>query len=116
AGDPAALALRRHPGLRHDGDDRRKAFGGRTDDARRLRPARLPDAALRLPDRPGGGRPDPRAGGGKPVPPRHVDQPGRSHGPADQSDLGDAARHRPRGADRAVRAARHGAFSRQRGL
>jgi putative tricarboxylic transport membrane protein len=49
AGDPAALALRRHPRLRRHGDDRRQGLGRRALDARDLRRARLPDAPFDYP-------------------------------------------------------------------
>ena len=90
AGDPAPAALCRHPGLRH---------------ARRLRPAqlvvrpgaavhhrrdRLPDAALRHSGRAGAGRHDPRPARRAAVPPRALDQPGRS------VDLRSRSRFRPR--------------------
>ncbi len=48
AGDPAALALCRHPGLRHHGNDRRQSVSRRADDAIGFRHPRLPDAPLRL--------------------------------------------------------------------
>ena len=72
-----------------------------------LRRAGLPDAALRLSGRAGGGRAHSRAGRGKPAPPRAADQPRRSDGAAGEPDVGDAARHRAAGADRAVRAQGH---------
>ncbi len=53
---PAALALRRHPGVRHHGHHRRQAFGGRAVHAGGLRRHGLPDAALRLSGGAGGGR------------------------------------------------------------
>ena len=67
----------------------------------------LPDAALRLSGRAGGGRADPRAGGREPAPPRAADQPRRSDGAAAEPDVGDAARHRAARAGRAVRAEGH---------
>ncbi len=71
-----------------------------------LRRARLPDAALRFPDRAGRRRPDPRTDRRKPTAPRAVDQPRRSDDAAAKPDLGDAARHRLHRAGGAVHPAR----------
>ena len=80
--DPEAVALRRHSGVRGDRHHRRKAFGGGTQHARRVRPAWLPDAAVRLSDCAGCGRTHSRTGGGSAAPPRAADQPRRSNGAA----------------------------------
>ena len=99
ARDPSALALCRHPGLRHHGDDCGQPVAGRTHHAGRLRRARLPDAALRLPDRPGRGRPHSGTCRREPAAARPLDQPRRSDGAAtepDFSDIVDYSSHRPR--------------------
>ena len=57
-----------------------------------VRRAGLPDAALRLSDRAGGGRADPRADGREPAAARAADQPRRSAGAGAEPDVGDAAR------------------------
>ena len=78
ADHPEALALRRHPDLRDARHHRRQPVDLRARAAARLRPARLRAAALRLPDRAGGRRPDPRAARRAAAPPGAGDQPGRS--------------------------------------
>ncbi|CAA9409101.1 MAG: Tripartite tricarboxylate transporter TctA family, partial [uncultured Rubellimicrobium sp.] len=86
--DPAALALSRHPGLRGDGHPRGQPVGGGAHPADRLRGDGLPDAAVRLPDRPGHRRPDPGPGRRQPAPPRPSDEPGRPDGPVPALELG----------------------------
>ena len=61
-------------------------------------------------------RPDPRPDRRKPVAPRDVDQPRRSHGAAAKPDVGDAARHRPDRAGGAVRDEGTGTVQGERGL
>ena len=78
--DPAALALCRHPGLRHHGHHRGQPVAGRTRHADDLRRARLPDASLRLPHRPGGRGPHSGPRGREPAPACPLDQPRGSDG------------------------------------
>ena len=61
AEDPEAAAVRRHPDLRDGGRLRHAAERLRPGAAVRHRPGGRGDAPLRLPDRAGGGRHDPRA-------------------------------------------------------
>ena len=68
--DPAAAALRRHPGVRHARRLQPASIGGRSDHALRLRPARFRHAPLEHPGRPGGHRLDPRPPRRNPSPPR----------------------------------------------
>ena len=95
ADDPAALALCRHPGVRDARHHRRQSVGVRARHAAGLRPARLCAAALRLSDRAGGGRPDPRAAGRAAAAPRAGHQPGRRDGAGSLAD-----RDRPAGRSR----------------
>ena len=85
--DPAALALCRHPGLRHHGRLHAQQQRGRPDDPVGHRHPRLRHAGARRAGRPLRRRPDPGAPGRAAVPPRPVDQPGRRVGLLHPPDL-----------------------------
>ena len=76
AQDPEVLPLRRHPDLRDGGRLRHAPVGVRPRAAVRDRPARRGDAPLRLPDRAGRRRHDPRSAGRGPDAQRAVDRRG----------------------------------------
>ncbi len=86
ADHPEAVALCRHPAVCDARHHRRQSVGVRTRHAARLRPARLRHADLRLSDRAGRRRPDPRAAGRTAAAPCAGDQPGRCHGAVHVAD------------------------------
>ena len=101
AGDPAALALRRHPRVRDHGCLHAQQQRGRPGDPVGHRHPGLRHAGAR---RAGGavrGRPDPGAVGRAAVPPRAVDQPGRCVGVLHPPDLAGAAGDRGAAGDHA---------------
>ena len=96
------MALRGHSRVRCARRVRRQSIRIRDRRARRIRGARLRDAAVGLSPGAGNRRHDPRADGGGSVPPRHSDHPGRPFDFRDAADLADAAHHRRRRAAVAV--------------